>query len=366
MLCGASDVDDILPSFNTVSKEMGFQALNFINGDILYHNYGHNKWERNSKLTVHNADVLVFVINSKFGGITWNTEFEEAISNGKNFIVLCHFKTYQQYRLLVDNHIPFPKDTENANLAKICEIIQKLELEFQITIINFNYEDFKTTLKKELLKLFRFGIELTEKDNRKNSFLPFLMSSRFNDFPKNLINDTNSKLCKEILFDFFENKERRKRAMDYFIVSKNLTTTEVIELCLDNEQGISRKAVSLISNLIDESHDKNLIFAEILPSIANEEIGVIRRAINSFIDLDISLSIQYFNLFFPTTDVGVPKRIISKFFEKREEIKPILIQRSEEKEKFFKLIELCLNYNSDKTPWKEQAKQLLDEFKEVE
>lgn len=366
MLCGASDVDDVLPSFNNVSKDMGFQALNFINGDILYHNYGQNKWERNSKMTVHNANVLVFVINSKFGGITWATEFEEAISNGKNFIVLCHFKTYQQYRLLVDNHMPFPKDSENPNLSKICGIIQKLEMEFEVTIINFNYEDFEITLKKELLKLFKFGVELTEKDNRKNSFLPILMSSKFNDFPKNLINETNNKLCKEILFDFFENKEIRKRAMDYFIVSKDLTTTEIIELCLDNEQGISRKAVSLIGGLINETHDKDLIFAEILTSIANEEIGVVRRAINSFIELDLSLSIRYFNLFFPTTDVGVPKRIISKFFEKRQELKSILLENNEEKEMFFKLIELCLNYNSDKTPWKEQAKQLLDVDKEEE
>lgn len=53
-------------------------------------------------------------------------------------------------------------------------------------------------------------------------------------------------------------------------------------------------------------------------------------------------------------------------FEKREELKSILLENNEEREMFFKLIELCLNYNSDKTPWKEQAKQLLDAYKEEE
>lgn len=363
MLCGANDIEDvILPAFYSVSKDLGFQALNFMNGNIVYHNYGMNKWERNSKLTVHSADILTFIINSKFGNITWNTEFEEALSNGKNFIVLCNQKTYQLYRQLVDNNLLPGDNAENNNIKLICELIQKLEIEYQITIITFNSEDFKSVFKKQLLTLFKYGIDLAEKENRKNSFMPVLLSSKFNDFPEKLINQQNDNICKEILFDFFEKKEIRKRAMDYFFISKSLSEDEIIELCLDPEQGVNRKAVANLNLLISDKHDIDVIFNEIIPSIANEEIGVVRRAVVAFCDLNLGKAIEYFHYFFPNSDVGVARRMILKFYDKKDDLKTLLINNNDLKDKFITLINLCLNYNSDKTPWKEQARSLLLEI----
>lgn len=363
MLCGATDIEDIvLDGFNSVSRDIGFQALNFINGDITYHNYGENKWERNSKLTVHNADLLVFVINEQYGNITWNTEFEETLSNGKNFIVLCFHKTYQRYRDVVTGQSRLPTKNQNKDLRQTIEIIQKLEVEHQITIITFRVDDFKLVLKKQLLAMFRYGVQLIEKENAKNSFLPILMSSKFNDIPKKLINEKNTRLCKEILFDFFEKKEIRKRAMEYFFVVKSLTDDEIIELCLDTEQGISRKATKHISDLINPENDLETLYNDILTSIANEEVGVVRRAIVSFFELNLEKAIKYFHLFFPTNDSGVPRRIIAKIYESREDLKRIVAEDESITLTLKALIRLCLNYNTDSTPWKEQAKLLLDEF----
>jgi len=367
MLCGASDVEEmILPAFNSVCRDMEFQALNFINGDILYHNYGVDNWERNSKLTVSDADLLVFVINTRFGKITWNIEFEEAIINGKNFIVLCNRKTYLFYRQLVDNSISFESLDSNSNIADICNLIQRLEIEHQVTIISFDSEDFKITLKKQILILFKFGIRLIEKENKKSSFLPILLSSKFNDFPDRVINEQNDKMCKEILFDFFEKKEIRKKAMEYYFMSKTLNEEEIIELCLDAEQGISRKAIQNVNKLVTIRHNIDILFNEILPSIANEEVGVVRRCIKSFLDLSVEKSIEHFHLFFPANDVGTPRRIVSGLFDKKEGIESLVKTKPELKEKLANILKLALDYSGNKTLWRLQAEELLNRIKTSE
>ena len=69
MLCGANDTAPVLPFFNEVSREMGFHAYNFIDGKIKYHNHGTDKWVTNAKMTLYNADALVFIITSRYGEI---------------------------------------------------------------------------------------------------------------------------------------------------------------------------------------------------------------------------------------------------------------------------------------------------------
>ncbi len=362
MLCGANDIKDILPFFNEVSKEIGFQALNFINGDVMYHNYGEDKWVRNSKLTVHNADVLVFVINSKYGELTWNTEFETALQSGKNFIVLCNTETYQFYRQLADSKLRIAKTKESKNINLIYQLIQKLELEEKVTIVTFSLIELKGILKKHLLALFKKGIGLLESENKKNSFLPVLMSSAFNDAPKKFINTRNEELCRELLFDYFENKEIRKRAMDYFMTSKTLSEDDIIKICLDPEQGVARKAVQHINLLVAKKHDLALLFAEIIPSVANEEVGIVRRAIASFIELDLSKSIEYFHLFFPSADVGTPRRIIMAFRDRIATLKQLFRKEKDLVKTFVDLISLCINYKTEAGGWKEQADFLLKTF----
>lgn len=102
MLCGAKDTEALLKIFRIAANEFNLEPLNYIDGTIHYHNYGFNRWEENSRLTVQSADILLFVIHERFGNITWEVEYEEAISNGKNFIVLCLQTTYTKYRNLRD------------------------------------------------------------------------------------------------------------------------------------------------------------------------------------------------------------------------------------------------------------------------
>ena len=67
MLCGANDLGDyILSYFVETCNEMGLTPLNYLKGNIYYRNYGNTPWQENSKLTVHNAELIIFVIEEKY------------------------------------------------------------------------------------------------------------------------------------------------------------------------------------------------------------------------------------------------------------------------------------------------------------
>lgn len=366
MLCGAGDTKDILPYFELVAKDLGFQPLNYLKGKIKYHNYGENRWEENSRLTVNNADLLVFVINSHYGKITWNIEFEEALSTGKNFMVFCNEETFTLYRQLTSNRVPFPETDDNKSIKEICQLIQKLELDYQITIIPFELINFQSTFKSNLLNLFEFGLRLVEKENRKNGFLPILLSSKFNDpqLIENHLNEDNERICKDILFDVFENKNIRKKALEYFRFSKSLSDEEIINLCLDSEQGISRKTITLIGELISKQSDLDKIFEEVIQSISNEEVGVVRRGIVSLFKIDLERSIRYFHLFLPSNDVGTPKRIIMGLNERTERIDLLISKKSELGESLNNLINFCLKHHKDGSDWKKIGNSLLKKYKD--
>lgn len=88
MLCGAYDVGNIEETFSEVVQGFGATPWWYSDGRILYRNSRHSRWEDNSKATVRNADICVFVILEEYGEITWTTELQEALNAGKQFAVL--------------------------------------------------------------------------------------------------------------------------------------------------------------------------------------------------------------------------------------------------------------------------------------
>lgn len=359
MLCGAADLQStILKDFVTVCIEMGLNPLSYLDGTIYYQNYGDSIWEKNSKTTIEHSHLIVFVIEEKYGEITWNVEFDSAHANGKNMLFLCKSDLFRKLRLsptaLTKQH-----PTEDANEIRLLFNLKKLENEYEITIIPYDHTTFKSVLREHIKHILREGLLALEVQNRKSKFLPTLLSSKFNDNPTLYINNNHTEIAKNLLFDFFEKKEIRKRAMEYFFVSKTLNDDEIIDLCLDSEQGVSRKAIQHVADLLSENSDLDLIFSEVISSLSNEDIGVIRRAIISFINIDVKLSIKHFINFFPTNDVGVPRRIVTNLYEHKN---TIIAKIKDDKEFFLqaeKLITISKNYNSDTTPWKKQADELI-------
>ena len=125
--------------------------------------------------------------------------------------MLCDAEIYRLYRQLTGNKLAIPRSSKGKNLKVVGRLMQRLELEEQITIITYSLPEIKDVLKKQLIALFEYGMKLGEKENKRNSFKPVLLSPRFNDIPEKYITPRNDELCREILYDQLEKKELRKR-----------------------------------------------------------------------------------------------------------------------------------------------------------
>lgn len=358
MLCGASDTKNYVPIVRAITNKFNIKLSNYIKGEIIHDNY--SNWEENSIANVQKSNILIFIINSHYGKITWETEYKEAISQYKNYLILCNNETFERYRYFSDEYLEFPdelKDKQIFNLLKDLETGNQ-----QNTIIPFTDAiSLPIIIEENLLSIFTKGIEEKEKANKKRIFLPILYSSRYNDkfFLESKISTENTIICKEILFDYFQEKQIRKRALEYFTVSKSLSENEIIELCLDSEQGVSRRTIELLSDLVSPNINLSVIFEEIISSISNEEVGLIRRSITSFLNLDIENSLIYFKYFLPANDIGTPKRIILELYEKLDNIKKVTTEKPELMNNLINLINSCIEYNSDKSNWKEIGKSII-------
>lgn len=359
MLCGAHDTSALLPIFKEVAIDFNFELLNYIDGTIYYHNYGYNRWEANSRLTVQRADILLFIINESYGKITWEIEYEEAIKEGKNFIVLCRQETCTctLYRNIKEAFSDIPKDID-SDKKNLIELLQKLENN-QFTIITFELNTLKERIKEQLLNLFRYGIQLTEAQNRHNAFLPILKSYKYKSLLQEHKGVMYENIAKSILFDCFEPKELRKRALEYFAINKSLSEDEIVELCSDLEQGVARKTLVMLRELLAEQHDTERIFSSVIDKSSEDDVGIIRRAIGTFFEIDIRNAVKSLPGLFPCQDVGTPRRIINHL-KKNEELVYREISGDESfKIDVLKLLRLCLDFKSESKEWKTVAKEMM-------
>ncbi len=359
MLCGASDMQYISGQFIDLVKKFGFSPLCFINGSIHYSNY--NSWEKNSILTVSNADILVYVILEKHGEITWNTEFSHAKNLGKPFIIFCLDKTYSFYiNLSNDKNITIEAD---SSVAKIIKLLTQLDNE-QRTIIPFQYQTFNELLHREIVNLLRESIKSLEKENQKNELIRLVKSKSNKDLKNYLTNEGDINLLKSILFDIFENKELRKRILDFFTLNYKLTDNEVIDLITDHEQGIRRKTLTLIKELTNYYSDYNLIFSSVIEVCKNyDDIGLINRAIPSLLETNLKLGIKSLNQYFPQKSSSTSQKLIYILKEKAKEI--LELSNSDEVFKFdvIKLINSATNLTESLNDWKNIANELLEKCK---
>ncbi|NTW55022.1 MAG: hypothetical protein HGB15_09775 [Chlorobaculum sp.] len=349
--------------FEKVANEMGFTPFNYLSGNIYYHNYGQNRWVDNSKSTVNDVDILVFVINESHGEITWKTEYNEAITTGKNFIVMCLRETYEHYRYIKNKFIKIPDELpENDKL--IFKQIDFLESMHQTTVVPFELRDFEWKLKEQILTLLRFGLSLSERNNKKSTFLPVLKSSIYKSQIDKYKNPLYESIAREILFDIFEAKELRKRTLDYFAITKSLTDDEIISLFSDVEDGICRKAMVVLGTLLGENHNVGAIFAAAIESSSENDVGFVRRLIASCFDISIPLSIRHLPGLFPCQDIGTPRRIINQISHRISEIRKLISSSVLSKEEVINLINLCLNYKSEQG-WKDLGNSIITDLKET-
>lgn len=287
MLCGAEDLTPIEGFFQELINEMGFTALHY-KQFMNYDNY--NDWNENSKESVENVDIVIFVIIEQYGSITWNTEFETALSLGKPFIIFCLKDVYSFYmRVLKKNDISVTDD----NGKKIYDLFLRFNNEKK-TVIPFDINTFKKTLQKHLILILDRSIKLLNEENRKKTIIKLLEKNSTKEIRTLLSDDTKIKLLKNILFDPWQNKEIRKRVLCCFSNKGILNKSEIIQLINDPEQGMRRMIIAQIDSFANVEEDQTEIFDAIIEVCDNyDDIGLTNRAINSLWNTNPQLSITY-------------------------------------------------------------------------
>jgi len=361
MFCGAADTKLYLDVYFDVCRSLNLQKpVNFIDGSFYFDQFGGpNAFQLNSERTIDASDILVFLIKEDYGTITWEVEFEYAIERGKNFIILCHQQTYDRYKASSPQQL-----AEDQLLSKIAylEVHNRYN---QFSIIAYEEEKLGQILIDQISQLFSIALKSHEAFNRRQSFINrHLYGSTFKSYSADEINDKNEELCREILFDPFEIKEIRKRAMEFFTFRKSLSQEELIQLSRDPEQGIARKTLSKLGELADKDQvDLGEIYTEVIAAILLDgEVGLIRRCIKSLAEHDILFAVQHFPQFFPADDVGTPKRIVRVLQQQWQELQDYIRQGLLNKKELKHLLSLCLDKDGSKGEWKDVAKDLLNDL----
>jgi|GEM_PF-1043441 len=308
LLCGATDIKYYAKSFDRVIKEMGCDPAHFLNATAEKDNY--SKWEDNSRVSVVNSDVIIYLIVEKYGEITWNTEFITAKANGKPFILLCAYDTYTAYYTLGRDY-RFPElETDETQTDKIFKLIRSLDSQ-QVTIVPFDSDTFENILKKEIVLQFRKGLDLLAQSNKQSKLISIIKAKDFHASTYKILSEEERNLYIEIALDIFQNKEIRKRIIVFLAHNGGLDDKHVLALIYDAEQGVARKAVSLLSKLVKRDSDLDLIFENII-QVSNEDsdFGLERRAIKSMFEIDPIKATKYLKSFFPAGDIGTPRRIL--------------------------------------------------------
>ncbi|WP_170181146.1 hypothetical protein, partial [Chlorobaculum thiosulfatiphilum] len=235
---------------------------------------------------------------------------------------------------------------------------------FKSLFLEMPLRDFEWKLKEQILTLLRFGLSLSERNNKKSTFLPVLKSSIYKSQINKYKNPLYESIAREILFDIFEAKELRKRTLDYFAITKSLTDDEIISLFSDVEDGICRKAMAVLGTLLGENHNVGAIFAAAIESSSENDVGFVRRLIASCFDISIPLSIRHLPGLFPCQDIGTPRRIINQISQRISEIRKLISSSVISKEEVIDLINLCLNYKSEQG-WKDLGNSIITDLKET-
>lgn len=358
LLCGANDLGKtIAPLFNKAIRKMGFVATNYFNSYFATSN--HNTWRENSILAVLNADIVVYVIDEKFGDITWDTEYLTAINSGKPLVIMCttHLANiYHQY--FIGGKI----DVLDSNLKEIMALLGSLTLE-ERSICEYNDPDsFVETLNNKILHEISSGLKLLQLHNKKKGVYRILNNKNHAKLLEESKTTYVTEYLTEILFDELENKEIRKRLIHYFTVNRILNNAQIIKLLKDDEQGVARCAANYLSELAGDYCDKDDLARSVLKSVEkdfSDDHGIMRRAVVSVLNLNFEAAIPELINVFPIDDIGIAKRILKWAIENFQDIKHVFDNNNNNlKIQFAELIEKCENYSSGPATLKGMSKKL--------
>jgi len=300
MLCGASDTDDVLTAFTKVVTSFGAEPWTYLSGHLQYRNSARASWEGNSRRTVAEADICVFVIMRRYGTVTWTAELSEALDAGKPFILLCLQSTYTEYLNLTRNvQMEAISDPDKRSLLGL---LTELESERQLTIVPFDLSAFPDVLRRETARTFKVGIRHLTARMQAESLVALLRGAA---------RLTNRQLAaaEALAVDDFEDKRDRKLAISALIARRAASLDTVLALLASQEQGVLRYTISNLGALYGERPADQEFFNECI-TLANssDDVGIARRLVPALFSIDVGAALEALeNLDF--TEIGTRRRV---------------------------------------------------------
>nr|WTC09192.1 hypothetical protein OHA15_15805 [Streptomyces anthocyanicus] len=349
MLCGAADTERVRDAFVQVVEDFGGIPRHFLSGTVNYINSATSSWTENSRESVQDADICVFVIVEEIGRITWETEVSEALMSGKPFLVLCLDKTHQRYLFL---HSTFPPPTDLSVIPSeqdrnLVMTLRELYHERQITVAPFTDGSFRDVLRRELSQLFRIAVGHLSERNRRGSAVPlFAQPSR--------LSMTDLVIARRIALDEFEEKHKRKQALRALAARRALDEEPLYALLNSPEQGIQRLSFELLEQLYTP-RPAAPAFLEHLVVIANDsdDVGVPRRMIPIVMAIDLAGAVAALALL-DLDDAGCKRRLAACLEAHEDAVAELGLG-----EPVAELLRACLS-GSAPSDWKSRCRAYLD------
>ncbi|QKV73962.1 hypothetical protein [Amycolatopsis sp. Hca4] len=345
MLCGASDIDQVRREFDEVVQAFGGQSWHYISGQISHDNSLTSSWVNNSRATVLNMDICVFVVVERVGDITWQTEFREALGAGKAIRIFCREDTYREYltlrRLVSDPNAISPER------RKLVDTISELEFDRYQTIVPYQPGFFRDVLRMQLAMLFSDALHATE-SRAQHSAVEALLSE-----PGRLSSAELSSVA-EIATDEFASKTARKRAILALAARQAADDDLVRQLTQSPEQGVQRVSIENIARLYRTRPAEAEMFDHLV-SVANEsgDTGLARRLIPAMLGIDFPLAVGALASL-ELTDIGARRRLAQEL-ENREQ----LIEHRRVRLDVVSLLRRCLDA-SQEADWKARCRAFAD------
>jgi hypothetical protein len=355
MLCGSTDIETLIPEFEKEISLFEATPLCFINGKFNTNNY--LDWKENSVKTLQGANIVVFVLMHNYGKITWETEFKRAKEIGIPYVVLCYNDTFIDHADFNNNRKEFEK--LDANKSKVFKLLNNFRISEKGSIETFLMNDFGRKLRLRITDILRESTETQKEENAKVILLN-LIRKRDRASLRALAKVSNKKYLKSILRDIFQPKEVRKRVLEVFSLNESLALNEfeIIDYLNDPEQGIIRKTILLLPQLVRSGYRIEVLFDELIKlSNNNDDVGFDRRALISMLEIDILLAVKKLQVI-KMDDVGTPRRIVNWLFENKEKVINLKFD-SEFKKDLALLMERCKNYSKVSDKWKDNIEPIL-------
>lgn len=300
MLCGASDMDEVVPQFIEVTRSFGAEPLYYLSGEINYLNRAGASWVENSRTTVSKVDLCVFVILRRYGSITWTTELREALNGGKPFLILCLRSTYTTYVELSRNAVADAVDDEAKR--KLIQTLTEIEAQRNLTVVPFDHGNFPDVYRREASKIFTEGLALLQQRFQREGLAELL---------GNPADMTNAELAsaEEVATDDVEDKRVRKRAIMALVDRLAASPETAIALLESGEQGVQRLAVQHLPALYRQRPPDPEFLADCV-TVANDsgDVGVVRRLIPAMFQLDVGLAVEAL-IALDLSEIGTRRRL---------------------------------------------------------